>query len=75
MGIFFVLWFYFMVRHRKHFCSAAGFQNLRSGDKYLRAMGLIFNAQFFGNQMQIKVQEKLMIYGYFFGNGTLPRIF
>jgi hypothetical protein len=28
--------------------------------------------QFNGNQMQIKIQEKFMIYGYFFMTGTLP---
>jgi hypothetical protein len=44
----------------------------RYSDKYLRSMGLNFSPQFFGNQMEIKVQEKVMIYGYFFGNGSLP---
>ncbi|SHI71160.1 RHS repeat-associated core domain-containing protein [Flavobacterium terrae] len=27
---------------------------------------------FTGNQVEIKIQEKIMIYGYFFTNGTLP---
>lgn len=44
----------------------------RYSAKYLRTMGLNFTPQFFGNQMEIKIQEKVMIYSYFFGNGSLP---
>lgn len=44
----------------------------RYSDKYLRTMGLNFVPQFPGNQMEIKIQEKVMIYGYFFSTGSLP---
>ena len=44
----------------------------RYSQNYLDSMGLTMQQQFFGNQMQIKIQEKFMIYGYFFTNGTLP---
>ncbi len=27
---------------------------------------------YYGNKMEILIQEKRMIYGYFFRNGTLP---
>jgi hypothetical protein len=35
-------------------------------------MGLIQLNQFQGNQMEIRIQEKVMIYGYFMQNGSLP---
>ncbi|WP_155960770.1 RHS repeat domain-containing protein [Flavobacterium daejeonense] len=44
----------------------------RYSQTYLNSMGLKIEPQFVGNQMQIKIQEKIMIYGYFFGNGALP---
>ena len=44
----------------------------RYSQNYLNSAGLTMQRQFFGNQMQIKIQEKFMIYGYFFINGTLP---
>ena len=39
---------------------------------FYNAMGLQMVPQFYGNQMEIKIQEKIMIYGYFMGNGSLP---
>jgi len=39
---------------------------------YLESVGLEMLPSIIGNQVQIKVQEKIMIYGYFFTNGTLP---
>ncbi len=44
----------------------------RYSESNLQAMGLAMQRQFLGTQIQIKVQEKVMIYGYFFQNGTLP---
>ncbi|AZA89069.1 hypothetical protein EG349_19785 (plasmid) [Chryseobacterium shandongense] len=44
----------------------------RYSDNKLRAQGLVMNPIFYGNQTTIKVQEKIMIYGYFMINGTLP---
>jgi hypothetical protein len=44
----------------------------RYSEKYLNTIGLQMVPQFFGNQMEIKIQEKIMIYGYFLGNGSLP---
>jgi len=46
--------------------------NNRYSQGYLNSMGLIMNSQFYGNQMEIKIQEKVMIYGYFMQNGSLP---
>ncbi|MGA9213164.1 RHS repeat-associated core domain-containing protein, partial [Kaistella sp.] len=46
--------------------------NNRYTDSKLRAQGLIMNPIFHGNQMEIKIQEKIMIYGHFFINGSLP---
>lgn len=34
--------------------------------------GVMEVRQFYGNRVQIKVQEKLMIYNYYFQNGSLP---
>ena len=34
--------------------------------------GLAFVPEFYGNQTQIKVEEKLKIYGYFLTHGHLP---
>lgn len=45
--------------------------NNRYSRDYLNSMGLIMNPQFYGNQMEIKIQEKIMIYGYFMKNGSL----
>ncbi len=44
----------------------------RYSEKYLKSMGLIMVPQFFGNQAQIKVQEKIMIYGHFIEKWALP---
>ena len=44
----------------------------RYTEKFYESMGLEMDPQFFGNQMEIKIQEKIMIYGYFFQNGSLP---
>jgi hypothetical protein len=44
----------------------------RYPNSYLNSMGLQMVPQFFGNQMEIKIQEKIMIYGYFMENGSLP---
>ncbi|WP_299568499.1 DUF6443 domain-containing protein [uncultured Pedobacter sp.] len=38
----------------------------------LTASRLKLFPEFYGNQVQIKVEEKIKIYGYFFQNGTLP---
>lgn len=34
--------------------------------------GVIRNVFYFGNQVQIKIMEKYLIYGYYFNKGTLP---
>jgi hypothetical protein len=34
--------------------------------------GVIFKEFYWGNQVQIKIMEKYMIYGYFFNHGSLP---
>ncbi|WP_044171299.1 hypothetical protein [Flectobacillus major] len=34
--------------------------------------GVRLNPIFFGNQVEIKVMEKYLIYGYFFNHGILP---
>ena len=46
----------------------------RYSQKYLdnTGLGLKMNPVYFGNQMQIKIYEKILIYNYFFSNGTLP---
>lgn len=44
----------------------------RYSDNYLNGAGLRKVDLFPGNQMEIKIQEKIMIYGYFMENGTLP---
>ncbi|MEO8237473.1 MAG: RHS repeat-associated core domain-containing protein [Flavobacterium sp.] len=47
----------------------------RYNEAYLKSIGVggvTEVPQFYGNQMQIKIQEKIMIYGYYFTNGTLP---
>ncbi|MGD1318728.1 DUF6443 domain-containing protein [Chryseobacterium sp. 2R14A] len=46
--------------------------NNRYSDNKLRAQGLVMNPIFYGNQTTIKIQEKIMIYGYFVVNGSLP---
>ena len=38
----------------------------------LKQMGLKRDDLFTGNQIEIKVQEKIMLYGYFMLHGTLP---
>lgn len=47
-----------------------GFDRYSQSD--LTAKGLRMQPIFIGNQVEIKVQEKIMIYGYFFMNGALP---
>ncbi|WP_157859470.1 DUF6443 domain-containing protein [Chryseobacterium angstadtii] len=46
----------------------------RYSTDYLNSIGkgLIMERQFYGNQMQIKVAEKIKIYNYFLINGQLP---
>ncbi|XHR97255.1 RHS repeat-associated core domain-containing protein [Mucilaginibacter sp. UC70_90] len=44
----------------------------RYSDKYLGGAGLEQINMFQGNQMEIRIQEKIMIYGYFMEHGTLP---
>ena len=46
----------------------------RYSQKYLDSTGQGLDMQYlyFGNQMQIKIYEKTLIYNYFFQNGTLP---
>jgi hypothetical protein len=47
----------------------------RYQETYLRSIGVggvKEVKQFMGNQMQIKIQEKIMIYNYFFTHGQLP---
>lgn len=44
----------------------------RYSQNYLRMNRVQMVNEFYGNQMQIKLVEKLKIYGYFFNNGQLP---
>lgn len=44
----------------------------RYSGSYLRGMGLQQINLFTGSQMEIKIQEKIMIYGYFMERGSLP---
>jgi RHS repeat-associated protein len=44
----------------------------RYSGSYLEGAGLRKVDLFSGSQMEIKIQEKIMIYGYFMQNGTLP---
>ena len=44
----------------------------RYGAKYLYKMGLRYQTETTGTQVQVKVAEKFAIYGYFFSNGSLP---
>jgi RHS repeat-associated protein len=44
----------------------------RYSDNYLNGMRLQKIDLFPGNQMEIRIQEKIMIYGYFMEHGTLP---
>lgn len=44
----------------------------RYSDSYLEGAGLRRVNLFPGNQMEIKIQEKVMIYGYFIEHGALP---
>ncbi|WP_312903088.1 hypothetical protein, partial [Chryseobacterium taichungense] len=46
--------------------------NNRYSESTLTAQGLRMNPIFYGNQTTIKIQEKIMIYGYFMINGSLP---
>ncbi|MCW3162844.1 hypothetical protein [Chryseobacterium oryctis] len=46
--------------------------NNRYSEADLTRKGLVMNPIFYGNQSTIKIQEKIMIYGYFFAHGTLP---
>jgi len=49
-----------------------GRRQVRYSENYLNSMGLRMQPQFTGNQVEIKVQEKIKIYGYFMLNGKLP---
>ncbi len=44
----------------------------RYSDNYLNGAGIQQINLFPGNQMEIRIQEKIMIYGYFMEHGTLP---
>ena len=44
----------------------------RYPEKFYVSMGLTMIPQFYGNQIEIKIQEKIMIYSYFMKNGSLP---
>ncbi len=70
------------------FTCSTGTMNLNAGDvykygetinptgrysqTYLNGLGVQQINEFSGNQVEIKVQEKVKIYGYFFANGHLP---
>lgn len=47
-------------------------QSSRYTDTYLRTTRVSFVPEFYGNQVQIKVVEKMKIYNYFLQNGHLP---
>jgi hypothetical protein len=44
----------------------------RYSQKFLTAANLSMRREFFGNMIQIKIEEKRKLYGYFIRNGTLP---
>lgn len=44
----------------------------RYSETYLGGIGVKILPLFYGTQVEIKVQEKIMLYGYFWMNGTLP---
>jgi RHS repeat-associated protein len=46
--------------------------NDRYSGSWLEENGLAFVPEVVGNQMEIKIAEKLKLYGYFFANGNLP---
>lgn len=46
--------------------------NFRYSKERLDSSGLQFIPQFVGSQIEIKMKEKIMIYGHFMTHGTLP---
>jgi RHS repeat-associated protein len=44
----------------------------RYPNSYYKTMGLQMRPIFYGNQIEIKIQEKIMIYGYYFEHRQLP---
>lgn len=44
----------------------------RYSEDYLNRIGVDMFPIYYGNQIEIKIQEKIMIYGYYFQHGRLP---
>jgi len=44
----------------------------RYSDTALEGMGLKYQPEYSGSQTEIKIMEKIKIYGYFFSHGELP---